>query len=100
MGSGATLHTESGKLCKPLNGNEIEHRNAFTKGMNVFPDDAPLFIHTYRRIEEPGNEVGGDNTSGRTYVVGNYSVRIHQKGNKHPENGWKNLDDFGIAFSR
>jgi hypothetical protein len=100
FGARAYFHSESGKHCVRLNSGEVDCKNAALKGLNVFPKDAPLAINTYRRIVEPGNEEGGDNQSGRTYVVGNYSIRIHQKGNQHPENGWKNLDDFGICYGR
>ena len=100
MGAGATYHCESAKFSRLLTADEIRCKDAFLRGLNVFPLDAPLALSSYDRIVEPGNEEGGDNQSGRTYVVGNYSIRIHQKGTSHPESGWRNLDELGIAFSR
>lgn len=100
MGAGATFHSESGKLSKLLNANEQNCKDAFIAGLNMFPVETAKSIGNYKRIVEPGNEEGGNNQSGRTYVVENYSIRIHQKGLNHPDGSFKSLDDFGICFGR
>jgi hypothetical protein len=93
MGAGATVHTESGKLAALPSDSERQWIAAFLQGLNTFPVDAAN--GAYRRIVEPGQI-----KEARTYVVGNYSVRIKQNGLQHPESGWNPLDAHGICWGR
>lgn len=93
MGSGATFHSTPGKFCDMLGPKDIECKDYFLKGLNVFPADASY--GSYDRIIEDGQH-----EDSRTYVVGNYSIRIKQKGLEHPQQGWKPLDEYGICWIR
>lgn len=95
MGAGATFHSESGKFSRLLDDNEFMCCSMFLKGLNMFPLDASSFNSTYRRIVESNQP-----DYARTYVVGNYSIRIKQNGTDHPESGWKPMDDYGICWTR
>lgn len=99
FGAGAVFHCKSMELSEPMTSDELNCCEWFLKGLNVFSPNASLGV--YGRIVEPGNEKGGPTESSRTYVMGNYSLRIKQKGINHPEgNKWKALDEFGIAWVR
>lgn len=94
MGAGATVHTQSGKLANTPTESERAWIAAFLSGLNVFPVDA-ILSGGYRRIVEDGQS-----DAARTYVVGNYSVRVKQNGTSHPETGWQSLDNHGICWQR
>lgn len=93
MGAGATFHSESGKLSLLLSPQEEACKNMFFAGLDMFPLDSADGV--YRRIDEVGAP-----EYARTYVVGNNSIRIKQVTSNHPESGWKNLDDYGICWTR
>lgn len=99
FGAGATFHSESGKLSKLLNVDEMKCKEMFFKGLDMFPLDAALQPYN-GRIVEPGNEQGGPTENSRTYLVGKYSIRIKQVGLEHPQAGWKSLDPYGICWTR
>jgi hypothetical protein len=99
MGAGATWHCESGKYAQPPTPDEAALAAVALEAMNAFPADAPL-SGGYRRIVEPGNEPGGSNQNGRTYVVGPYMVRSQQRGAAAPEPGWTALDAEGVLWRR
>ena len=90
MGSGATFHCESGKFSRLLTQPEADCKDAFLIGLNMYPLDAAN--GAYRRIDE--------SETGRTYVVGNYAIRIHQPGTSFPESGWNPMDDIGVCWRR
>jgi hypothetical protein len=98
MGAGATFHSESGKYSRPLSQEEISCKDKFLEGLNMYPLDAAN--GSYRKIEEPGNEPGGPTETSRTYVVGNYAIRIHQRGFEFPEDGWTSMDNTGVCWKR
>lgn len=99
FGAGAVFHCQSMELCEPMTSDEVNCCEWFLKGLNVFPSNASL--GPYGRIVEPGNEPGGPTENSRTYIMGQYSLRIKQKGTTHPEgNKWRPLDTFGIAWVR
>lgn len=93
FGGSGIFHSTPGKLCKLLGLDDIICKDYFLKGLNIFPDG--IGYGSYNRIIEPGQT-----EYARTYVVGDYSIRIDQVGKDHPENGWKSLDEFGICWSR
>ncbi len=92
LGAGATAHSTPGKYCSELTSGDKICRDYFLRGLNVFP---PITDYHYNRIVEPGQE-----KEPRTYVNGNYAIRISQKGTSFPESGWKPLDEFGICWIR
>jgi len=93
FGCGGVFHSQSGKWSRVLDENESKCKDFYLRGLNVFPAGAAL--GAYRRIDEKDQPDGA-----RTYVVGNYSLRIKQNGTNHPEAGWHPLDEFGIAWMR
>jgi len=90
MGAGATFHCENGKFSKLLTKPESDCMEAFLIGLNKYPLDAAN--GAYRRIDE--------SETGRTYVVGNYAIRIHQQGYDFPETGWYPMDDIGVCWRK
>ncbi|HMG19499.1 MAG TPA: hypothetical protein VK573_12295, partial [Gemmatimonadales bacterium] len=90
LGSGATWHCESGKYALLPTDEERRCAAAFLKGLNAFPDDAPL--GHYRRLDEQGGSL-------RTYAVGNCAVRIRPTTREAPEPGWRSLDPAGILWT-
>lgn len=91
LGAGATFHATSGKFGQPFQPDEATMAAAALAGLDAFPPDAPL--GAYRRIDESGRTL-------RTYVVGNYMVRIRPTSPTAPEPGWTALDSLGIGWSR
>lgn len=89
FGAGATFHSQSGKYGLPPTPEETVCMNEALTGLHIFSPNAPG--GSYRRID--------DNTL-RTYVIGNYMVRIRPKTLIAPESGWNSLDDSGILWSR
>ena len=89
LGGGATFHSESGKTAALPTGQEAPCIAAALEGLTAFPADAPL--GPYRRPTE---------ASLRTYVVGNYMVRVRPTTMNAPEAGWKPLDVDGILWTR
>ena len=65
LGAGATFHCESAKYAQLPNDEEQACRDAALEGLNAFPADAPN--GPYSRPND---------SSLRTYIVGNYMVRI------------------------
>lgn len=94
FGCGGVFHSQSGKYSNPLTSDEANCKDWYLKGLNVFPTNLSS-VGGYRHIVENDEPDGS-----RTYVMGNYSLRIKQKGINHPESGWKPLDSFGIAWVR
>jgi len=93
LGAGATVHFESGKQCITPDQQELYWIDFFRSGLNVFP--AGAWDGSYRRIVEDGQL-----DYARTYCTNRHSIRIKQKGNKHPEPGWFPLDAYGICWER
>ncbi len=89
MGAGATLHSNSGKFATVPEGEDAICADAFARGLNVFPADAPN--GSYERIVE--------NTL-RTYAVGPYMVRVRPQTPDPPRSGFRALDEFAICFVR
>jgi hypothetical protein len=89
LGAGATFHYENGKYGRPPDANEARCAKAALQGLDMFPADAPL--GPYRRPVE---------NSLRTYVVGNYMVRVRPTTLSAPESGWRALDTAGILWTR
>lgn len=89
MAAGATFHSNSGKFAGFPGGEDDLCADAFARGLNVFPPDAPN--GPYERIVE--------NTL-RTYVVGPYMVRIRPQSPQPPRSGFRALDEFAICFVR
>jgi hypothetical protein len=89
MAAGATFHSTSGKSASVPDGEDGVCAEAFGRGLNVFPADAPN--GPYERIVE--------NTL-RTYLVGPYMVRIRPQTPDPPRSGFRPLDEFAICFVR
>ncbi len=103
LGAGANLHSQTGKFGQPPTADELRCVVAASRGLLVFPDDAPL--GAYRRIPEKIDPNGPDDDPNnywtlRTYVVGPFMVRIRPKRHEAYEPGWAMLDDFGICWRR
>lgn len=91
LGAGATFHSERGKQAEPPTADEARCRDAFLRGLTVFPSDVPG--GPYRRIDEHGDTL-------RTYTVGSYMVRVRPQTTTAPEPGWTALDEWGICWRR
>lgn len=89
FGGGATFHSETGKYAQMPTAEERQLAAEALVGMNAFPADASS--GAYRRITE---------NSLRTYIIGNYSVRIRPTTPNHPESGWTPIDGDGILWRR
>jgi hypothetical protein len=92
MGAGATFHFKPMKYGRLPRLEEQACADAFARGLDVFPADAPL--GNYGRIDEHGATL-------RTYTMGNhYMVRIRPQTFNAPESEWTPLDEFGICWTR
>lgn len=91
LGAGATFHCESFKHGRVPTAAEARCMAAALEGLTAFPDDAPM--GPYRRIDEQG-------ATSRTYVVGNYAVRIRPMTLTFPEPGWTAIDTDGVLWRR
>ena len=89
MAAGATFHSTSGKFAAVPEGEDGICADAFGRGLNVFPPDAPN--GAYERIVED---------TLRTYAVGPYMVRIRPQSPQPPRSGFRPLDEFAICFVR
>jgi hypothetical protein len=89
LGGGATFHSETGKYGRPPIGEEVELARIALEALDAFPPDAPT--GPYRRPVEQ---------SLRTYVVGNFMVRIRPTSLNAPEPGWTALDASGVMWRR
>jgi len=106
LGAGGTFHFEQGKYSAlkivqvdgvervvPTDGRPTAEEKKFAAltlaGLNAFPVDAPR--GAYRRPVE---------RSLRTYVVGNYMVRVRPETKDAPEAGWIGLDDLGVLWRK
>ena len=89
LGAGATFHSETGKWGQPPTAEEATLAAAALEGLNAFPADAPL-----------GNYSRPSDSSLRTYVVGNYSVRIRPTTDKHPVSGFTRIGSSNILWKR
>lgn len=87
MGAGATYHFESGKHGNRPTADELRIAGVALAAMDAFLADAPLGAYA-RPVEN----------SLRTYVVGNWMVRIRPSG--PGPRGWIALDDAGILWRR
>lgn len=110
MGAGGTFHYSGGKFGQPPDGNEARCRDAALRGLTVFPNDAPNSGGYGKIVESPTGETnrdapGSDEHTLRSYIKGRYLVRVRPKTLRpaHGETiieGWKSLDDWGVAFDR
>jgi hypothetical protein len=90
LGGGACFHSETGKYGLPPTDEEKVLAAAALEGLDAFPADAPLGAYT-----RPN-----DSTL-RTYVVGNYSVRIRPTTPNHPGgSAWKRVGTSPILWRR
>jgi len=89
LGAGATFHSETGKWGQPPTADEAALAKAALEGLDAFPADAPL-----------GNYSRPSDSSLRTYVVGNYSVRIRPTTDKHPVSGFTRIGSSNILWRR
>lgn len=87
FGAGATFHFESGKFGDRPTEDERVMAAAALAGLDAFPPDAPN--GGYRRL---------DDQSLRTYVIGNFMLRVRPQNVSAPEPGWRALDPDGILF--
>jgi hypothetical protein len=91
MGGGSTFHFQGGKFGTLPNPAETLCAAAFLAGLDAMPADVPL--GSYRRIDENGATL-------RTYVVGDYMLRVRPQNKVAPEAGWLPMDDAGILWRR
>ena len=90
LGAGATFHSETGKFGLPPTDEERVLAAAALEGLNAFPANAPL-----------ANYTRPNDSSLRTYVMGNYSVRIRPTTPTHPGgSGWKRIGSSPILWQR
>ena len=89
LGAGATFHCETGKWGLPPTLDESVLATAALEGLNAFPADAPL--GPYSRPND---------SSLRTYVVGNYSVRVRPTTSTHPIGGFVRTGASDILWRR
>jgi hypothetical protein len=90
LGAGGTFHSETGKYGLPPTAEEQVLAAAALEGLDAFPADAPLGAYT-----RPN-----DSTL-RTYVVGNYSVRIRPTTPNHPGGaGWQRIGTSPILWRK
>jgi hypothetical protein len=89
LGAGATFHAETAKYGLPPTAEESALAAAALEGLDAFPADAPLA--NYSRPSD---------NSLRTYVVGNYSVRIRPTSDKHPVSGFTRIGASNILWKR
>jgi hypothetical protein len=89
LGAGATFHSETGKWGLPPTAEEAALAAAALEGLDAFPADAPL-----------GNYSRPSDSSLRTYIVGNYSVRIRPTTDKHPVSGFTRIGASNILWRR
>jgi hypothetical protein len=89
LGAGATFHSETGKWAQVPTAAEAELAKAALEGLDAFPADAPL--GAYSRPND---------NSLRTYVVGNYSVRIRPTTSTHPIAGFTRIGSSNILWKR
>jgi len=89
LGGGATFHSETGKWGDVPTGDERTLAAAALEGLNAFPADAPL-----------GHYSRPSDSSLRTYVVGNYSVRIRPTTSTHPVSGFQRIGSSNILWKK
>jgi hypothetical protein len=89
LGGGATFHSETGKWGQVPTGDERTLAAAALEGLNAFPADAPL--GAYSRPND---------SSLRTYIVGNYMVRIRPITPNPPLSGWSRIGTSNILWKR
>lgn len=89
FGAGATFHSQTGKFCDLPTADEQRLAAEALVGMNAFPETAPA--GPYTRV---------DDSTLRTYIVGNASVRIRPTTPTHPQAGWTKIDADGILWKR
>ena len=89
LGAGATFHSESGKTAALPTELDARCAAAALEGLTVFPADAPL--GPYAR---PADD------SLRTYLVGNYMVRVRPRSPDAPHPGWTARDADHILWTR
>ncbi len=89
MGAGATFHSETGKFGQVPTAEEQTLAKAALEGLDAFPADAPL--GAYSRPSD---------NSLRTYIVGNYSVRIRPTTANHPTSGFTRIGSSNILWRR
>jgi len=89
MGGGATFHSETGKFGLPPTDEERVLAAAALEGLNAFPADAPL--GAYSRPSD---------NSLRTYIVGNYMVRVRPTTPNPPLTGWSRIGASPILWRR
>ncbi len=90
FGAGVTFHSKTGKFAQPPTAEEAQLAASALVGLGAFPADAPADFR-YSRVT--------DNTL-RTYVMGNYMVRIRPTTLQAPQPGWTMIDSAGILWRR
>lgn len=89
LGAGATYHFESGKYGSRPTVEEKRIAAVVLEALDAFPADAPK--GPYRRPVE---------SSLRSYVVGDYLVRVRPTTANAPEPGWQPIGTGGILWRR
>jgi hypothetical protein len=89
LGGGATFHSETGKWGQVPTAEERVLAAAALEGLNAFPADAPL--GAYSRPSD---------NSLRTYIVGNYMVRIRPTTPNPSFSGWVRTGTTPILWRR
>lgn len=96
--TGATFHSDSGKLGKLPDDQEFECYKALMDGMKVFPNDAALGGYEHlRNLEEIDPNTNEPTACLRIFRVGKYVVIVRNKSVKIPSN-WKSLDSFKTCY--
>lgn len=95
--TGATFHSESGKLGQLPSDDELRCYNALMDGMSVFPADAALGGYEHLRDLEEVDKDGNPTTCLRVFRIGKYVTVIRPKSVKIPAN-WKALDDRKVCY--
>jgi len=89
LGGGATFHSETGKWGDVPTVEEQTLAAAALEGLNAFPADAPL--GPYSRPND---------SSLRTYIVGNYMVRIRPTTATPSFSGWTRIGTSNVLWKR
>lgn len=88
-GAGATFHYEGGKWARLPDDREGACLDAALAGLNAFPVDAANGAYS-----RP------DDSSLRTYIVGNTMVRVRPTTLQAPQAGWTSIEPLGILWKR